>query len=186
MQLTVSAIQPELSGLMAEEYRAENRNVAQRRSSIWYATEEKFNSLTKWIVFSDRGSLEFDSKGLFFKGHIIELSVTRIQHVTISQQPFPWLYYVILAPLGLLIMGGRAGFRLEEFTFSLGLLVVVFLFVLLVSRNSKWILVEYYDDDDRFRRAYFAEGSLLGWGGILGETQRLYQEIRRHSETAVA
>jgi hypothetical protein len=40
---------------------------------------------------------------------------------------------------------------------------------------NNWVKVEYGTDG----KAYFADGSLLGWGGILGGTQSIYTALGR-------
>jgi hypothetical protein len=62
-----------------------------------------------------------------------------------------------------------------------GILVVTNLFGLLIGASTKWVKVEYQDESNQSRRAFFADGSLLGWGGILGRTTALYRAIKQHS-----
>ena len=42
---------------------------------------------------------------------------------------------------------------------------------------NNWVKVE-YGDGSAPSSAYFADGSLLGWGGILGGTKRILDAIR--------
>ncbi len=42
---------------------------------------------------------------------------------------------------------------------------------------NEWIKVE-YGDPPHLSSVYFADGSLLGWGGLLGGTRRLYAAVQ--------
>ncbi|RPI31958.1 MAG: hypothetical protein EHM70_10155 [Chloroflexota bacterium] len=41
---------------------------------------------------------------------------------------------------------------------------------------NNWVKVE-YGDGDKLQAVWFADGSLLGWGGLFGGTQRLFNAI---------
>jgi len=43
---------------------------------------------------------------------------------------------------------------------------------------NNWVRVEYGEDPAQ-SVAYFADGSMLGWGGILGGTRRILEAVRQ-------
>ncbi len=47
---------------------------------------------------------------------------------------------------------------------------------------NDWVKVEYGDG----ATAFFADGSLLGWGGLLGGTRNLYASLSRFNRTDAA
>jgi hypothetical protein len=57
------------------------------------------------------------------------------------------------------------------------LLVVLNLFGVLIVKKTPWILIEFHDESNQVHKAYFADGSLSGWGGIFGGTSKLFKII---------
>ena len=49
---------------------------------------------------------------------------------------------------------------------------------LVVSLKTKWVHVAFRDAAGQPGEAYFADGSTMGWGGILGGTQRLFEKLK--------
>ena len=48
---------------------------------------------------------------------------------------------------------------------------------------NDWVRIE-YGDPARPATAFFADGSWLGWGGILGGTRRIYEAVRHVAGSA--
>jgi len=45
---------------------------------------------------------------------------------------------------------------------------------------NNWVKIEYGEG----KQAYFADGSLLGWGGLFGGTKRILEAVRRATSTS--
>lgn len=43
---------------------------------------------------------------------------------------------------------------------------------------NDWVRIEYGDAAGAAATAFFADGSWLGWGGVLGGTRRLFEAVR--------
>jgi hypothetical protein len=64
--------------------------MSQQFASIWYATREKIESVTKFVVFSDRGSLDVFSDQIQYRGKKFTLSVRKVVAVSMISQRIPW------------------------------------------------------------------------------------------------
>jgi hypothetical protein len=155
--------------------------------NVWYSSEQKIRSATKLIVYEDKGTLEIGDTDIRFSSNKKEIifDSSRIRDVSMARQSIPWKVYLIidLIALPLLVCG-------------LGIVPAMLLLLFynaagfLVGYSTRWVLVEYLDAEDNQQKAYFAQGSLLGWGGFLGGTKRLHQAIlsacRKGSEPPLA
>ena len=50
---------------------------------------------------------------------------------------------------------------------------------------NNWVRVE-YEEDGTLTTAFFADGSMRGWGGIFGGTKRILQAVKRVPKVAVS
>jgi hypothetical protein len=152
----------------------------QNFSSVWYATPEKVESITKLIVLSDRGSLAISPGEVHYQGRKLTLSIQKIARVSLERQRIPWVSYIIaniaLVAYWAILFSGRLNDVIFVGFLAMALLAANLL-GLLVGVSTKWILIEYEDESGQTQRAYFAEGSMFGWGGILGGTTRLFNAI---------
>jgi hypothetical protein len=154
--------------------------MSQRFESVWYATPEKVQSMTKFIVFSDRGTLDVLPGGLQYHGKKVSLSMPKVVAVALTRQQIPWLTYVIVNIAMVVYFAVTYANRLN-LGVLVGILVGANLFGILIGASTKWVMVEYQDEANQQRKAYFADGSLLGWGGILGGTAGLYHALEGHA-----
>jgi hypothetical protein len=156
--------------------------------NVWYATQDRAASLTKLVVFDDSGSLEVSPQGYTFSGKrgILDLGTSS---VSLACQRPPWVTYVlmnaVLVPVLLLCVGSLLSARLD-LTSGWGLVVIAAIITVMAAANglgllvgicTPWMLVEYKDKHGQVRRAYFANASGFGWGGIFGGTKRMYQAL---------
>lgn len=157
--------------------------------SVWYATPDRAGSLTKLVVFDDAGSLAVAPQGCAFSGKNGRIDVGGISAVSLSRQRLPWGTYALVNAVTVpvlalpvwLLLGSR-----PELAVGWGLALVAGLVCLLVAGNAlgvlvgistRWVVVEYADEHGQARRAYFADASGFGWGGIFGGTQRVYRAL---------
>jgi hypothetical protein len=155
-------------------------------SSVWYATPEKINSMTKLMVFNDRGSLELLAGEMQYRGSKYDLPIRNILNVSLCRQRLPWVIYLIMnipniaIAVCLAVAFSYIGILAAVVIVGIFAAVVIAanLFGVLVGMSTKWIQVEYEDELGHARKAYFADGSLLGWGGILGGTSRVFHTIK--------
>lgn len=142
--------------------------------SVWYTSEKRIKSISKLVVFEDRGRMDIDAKSMRFLGNktTIDMEISRIQNITLVRQSIPWTTYIILNLILLPILACGAGI----------LPAIVLLFFsnvigLLIGWSTRWVLVEYQDVKGNLAKAYFADGSLFGWGGLFGGTKKLYKSL---------
>jgi len=48
---------------------------------------------------------------------------------------------------------------------------------LIVGNNTKWVRVDYSDEGNRYNRAFFADGSSLGWRGVFGGSEKMHKML---------
>jgi hypothetical protein len=146
--------------------------------------------MTKLIVFSDRGSLDVWADEISYRGRKFRFAMPKIFGVSIIRQQIPWVSYAIanVAALPCFVVAYFIGMFTGDL--FIGVLAAVLmgaliigsnLLGLLIARSTKWIFVEFQDESNQFRDAYLADGSLLGWGGLLGGTKRLYRTLQEHA-----
>jgi hypothetical protein len=140
--------------------------------AVWYAGRDKIESVTKFIVFDDRGTLKLDPGALRYAGRKQTLEMRDIVDVSMVKQRVNWVTYVItvsIASVYLLFQG------FSPIAIALIMAVAVGLGAL-IGANTKWVRVTWRHGDGT-KEAYFADGSLLGWGGLFGGTTRLFNAI---------
>jgi hypothetical protein len=175
--------------------------MSQHFASVWYATSERIESTTKFVVFSDRGSLDVFPDRIEYKGKEFAVSMRNVTAVSLRRQQIPWVTYAIVnVPSAgcfvaiMAVMAGLASVVWDEFnagtmvalmaamTFTIIIIIAVNLLGLLIAARTKWVAVEYQDESNQWQKAYFADGSLLGWGGVFGGTRGLYRAIEQYEE----
>lgn len=142
--------------------------------NILYASKEKINSASKLVIFDDRGTLDISSGGLKFSGKKNNIQINKINNISIVKQKINWITYFILNVLILLCFL----FIGINIFFLIILLIISNGVGLLIGSSTKWILVEYFDQDKTLKKAYFADGSMFGWSGLFGGTQKIYETIK--------
>ena len=151
--------------------------------SVWFADEKRIRSMTKVRAFNEKGSLRIETNLLYFRGKKTKISIAKIRKISITRQRLSWISMLIVnvlvgACLAALKFQLPPGFMPTQFVvFSILILLYFNAFAILVSYNTKWIRIEYGNEPDPARLVYFADGSWLGWGGILGGTRKIYQEL---------
>ena len=151
--------------------------------SVWFADEKRIRSMSKVRAFNDKGSLRIETNLLYFRGKKTKISIAKIRKISITRQRLSWIGVLIInvlvgACLAALKIQLPPGFMPTQFVvFSILILLYFNALAILVSYNTKWIRIEYGNEPDPARLAYFADGTWLGWGGILGGTRKIYQEL---------
>lgn len=143
-------------------------------ATVWYATRKRVESTTKLIVFDDRGKLEQSGGKLRFtsKKHTMEMS--GLSAIELTGHRTNWVIYTIVNVL-LIPYFWLVGTPIVA---AIVILVLANALGLLVSLKTKWVHVAFRDDAGQPGEAYFADSSMMGWGGILGGTQRLFEKLR--------
>lgn len=145
--------------------------------SVWYASEEKARSLTKWLVFEDRGALQVTPSGMTFTGRAGPLQIDGVRRVSLTRQRMPWFIYLIAAVI--IVVFAAVLSELSEVPLWIVLVAAAIGYVWSAGLQAitPWVVVEYTDRHGDVRRAYFADGSALGWGGLFGGTKRMLREM---------
>ncbi len=68
--------------------------------NIWFASEKRALSASKFLVYDDQGSLEVDGDKLIFLSSKERLIFDQIQDISLSRQRWNWITWI----LGLLII----------------------------------------------------------------------------------
>lgn len=142
---------------------------------VWYASAKRIGSIWKFLVFDDIGSLNICDSILEFKGRKNNIQINNIRSVSIVKQKINWGVYLIVNILAIFYI------YLFFLKLILGALIVLLLANiegLLIGSNTKWILVEYLDQSNKPKKAYFADGSMFGWSGIFGGTKEIYNILK--------
>ena len=157
----------------------------QNFSSVWFATEQQIRSRTRFFNFSDRGSLSFSPEKLQFTGRKYNLRIKDIKTVDIIYPQIPWISNILsiifsLIFLGLItwILDGPEAIAMPVAIIFTVYFILFVPFATLIQKVMLWVEVVYADDENVLQKAYFLDGSLLGWGGILGGTLKMYKELR--------
>jgi hypothetical protein len=149
--------------------------------NIWFADEKRNRSITKMMAFNARGSLEIEPDFLEFKGQKIKFRISNVKQVSITRQQIPWIQYLIMNII-MIVYFVLIAKNLPPvdylLPFMLSLLLVANAFGLIVGYSTKWVKVEYADDNNETCRVFLADGSSFGWGGVFGGTENLYQSIK--------
>jgi len=154
--------------------------------NVWYASEKKVKSASKFLVFNDKGSLDFSGENILFTGkkNTIQIGKSTVRGISMVSQDINWVTYIMTNILAIAVYY-FVFTSISHFVFTgedVVLLIVYFLiangFGLLVGKSTKWILVEYLDKNGNPGKAYFADGSMRGWSGIFGGTRKIYDLIR--------
>jgi hypothetical protein len=176
-----------------------------RFSTVWYLPEDKFNANWRWLNFSDWGSLSLVAGGLHYQGNKHQFSAVPIRRMLLVPMKIPRysLILSIILPLPILccttaplllnvLVRDRYSTGSPASSFDPTIIIVAFIvflamflvgtviFSIYISKQLKWIEVEYLDAQNQAQRVYFADGSFLGWSGIFGGTSRMYQVVERH------
>ncbi len=144
-------------------------------SKIWYASEKKIKNVWKLIVFDDRGFLNIYDDRIEFNGKKSNIQIKNIKNILIKRQKVNWGIYFIIDVLFVfyvclffpkIILGG------------LLILLIGNIFGLSVALATKWILIEYLDQNNNLKKVYFADGSMFGWSGVFGGTKKIYKILK--------
>ena len=130
---------------------------------VWFSDEKRSRSITKMLVFDDTGVLTLGQDSLKFTGRKLKLHISRIQQISLARQRINWGMYLILNALSILYLIFLSAQLSEGFPFFIWIpiLLVANLFGLVIGYNTKWVKVEYLNDDN-VCLAFFADGSSFG------------------------
>jgi hypothetical protein len=155
-----------------------------RFQQVWFADEKRNSSVTKMLVFSDKGLLEAEPDRLMFKGNKLALQISNIKDVSLARQKLNWISYLITNVAAIVYFALLIKLIPDFYSWSslLTLLLVSNIFGLVVGYSTKWVRIEYSDDDNKNTLAFFADGSSFGWGGIFGGTIKMYKTLKSSLE----
>ena len=153
-------------------------------SNIWFADEQRIRSISKLLVLSDKGSLRIKQNSFEFRGKKSSLRMTKIRQISIVNQQISRIVLLItnlLSGVFLLVLGSQLPPDIFHPKYIFAIISIIAILggdalALLVVHNTKWIKLEY----DIERVAYFADGSILGWGGLFGGTKKLFRKLVTH------
>lgn len=147
---------------------------------IWYASEQRARSATKFIVYDDIGTLSLGNNRIEFAGPRIDLAIATISNVMLRHQRWNWVAYLLVnlavSPFYLFwyVVVLWFGGRWEYVVFGA---VVLNAIGVAIGYSVTWVVVDGEDQTRRPVRAWFADGARRGWRGIFGGTKQLYEQV---------
>jgi len=142
----------------------------------FYATKERVQSFTKFLIFDDRGTLWLSAGKLRFGGKKSSLEMGDVISVDLVSQRMNWVTYLIVNLIAIIFVGLNG----TEFVQLLALLIVGNAAGILIGKSTKWILVRFRNRSGQLSEAYFADARIFGWGGLLGGTRELFEAIKEN------
>lgn len=124
---------------------------------VWYASEEKLKSRTKFIVFDDSGVIETSDETIDFKGPIytINISKSQIKNVALVRQKINWIMYLVVNIAVLIYITDLDATVLMY-------LIICNILGLMINMNTKWLEITYAENGID-KKIYFAGAEMLGW-----------------------
>lgn len=142
---------------------------------IWYATDARALSFVNLSVYDHRGrwlladgKLEFECDGGGFK-----IDAGKIRQVELVAQNPSWVWQIVGALVFCYVMFERTGSLATAVVLASGVLAAG----IAVTFAIQWVRITYERKDGRLERAWFADGSYLGWAAVWGRTSRLYDLV---------
>jgi len=180
----------------------------QEFQNVWLSTEEKLRVRSEGavlgFVFEDKGVLKVNPELLEFQGRSHAWSISRVQNIASfhfkPRKVIQAVYIVLVAGISvvsvLLLIELSLFYLVYRLSLPLGLSILLWVMLLTLLTlavlalifnfsslgplgSSRWVKVDYLNEQNQPQTVYFADGSWLGWGGILGETQKMHKNIER-------
>jgi len=132
------------------------------------------------MAFTDIGSMYIKTGSLDFKGKKLAIKIANVKETSLVRQRINWIIYLTMDVFFIIYFA----FLAKEFpgVFSFSFLFLFLLignaFGLIVGYSTKWVQIRYFDERNKIAQAFFADGSFLGWNGIFGGTEKMYQTLR--------
>jgi hypothetical protein len=146
--------------------------------NIWYSTDKRMNSIWNASQMEDTGEIKFYKKRFKYSGEKMNLDISNVLRVFFSK-PIPnYGVHAISFIISFLCISYTFLFLYYHFEYFLvfALIVTILYPVSLLGVKSNWIGVEYLDNDI-VKRAYFSDGSYLGWEKADKESSSLYENL---------
>jgi len=144
---------------------------------VWYASEKRIKSITKFVVFDDSGTLEISDKAIKFIGpiHKITISKSDIRDISLVRQNINWIAYGAMNIIALIYIKSL-GWDFD--TTTLIYLIIANIWGLVIGLSTKWIAIT-YGENGIDKTAHFASADMAGWSGILGGTKKIYDSLKK-------
>jgi hypothetical protein len=150
-----------------------------RFESVWYASEAKVRSRSKFIAFDDTGTINLFADAIVFRGRRTRVEVLNVAEPRLVRQSWPWTSFIIVnlvvLPAHLFFLGAL---RVGILPWLPILIIGVNALAASLGRSVKWVVATGRMDGGVVARCYFADGSAFGWGGVFGGTKRLHRSLR--------
>jgi hypothetical protein len=128
-----------------------------------FATEERICSWNKLLRYDDRGKLQVTKGGMRFEGKSKTFEIPResIRSVSKCAERISYPSYLLIFFIAIAFCYFIPTFyeRLQGFftgTFIVALIVFEIINFIFISRKKLWTLVEYIDETDTKKKAYFS------------------------------
>ena len=139
------------------------------RYNVWYASERKAKSATKFLAFDDKGTFEITKTFLNFTGRKTSFKIEKesIKNMCLVRQTINWVVYLVFNLFFIL-------------TGQIFILLIADVIGLLIALNTKWVCITYLQGTET-KNIYIADNSSFGWGGIFGGTRKMFQIVKKWS-----
>lgn len=147
-------------------------------SDVWYSSERRFRSPLKMRPRDDFGTLLLAPGEVRFRGENGPIVCAEVVGIALVRQPMPWMAWLMinLGMIAMPLVGYTRVLTWDHPPTVLALLVVNAFFFLMVGL-TRWVEITYSNMSGPSNRAYFADGSTMRWGGLLGGTRRLRETM---------
>ncbi len=159
---------------------------------VWFSTENRVHSQTRFVNRGDHGSLYIEAGELQFMGRKQSLKIKNIKSVDLVSSRIPWISIAFSTMVLLVCVGLILSQVPSDMILQISLMVLLYLsafipFMIFAQKAILWVEITFVDDENVLRRVYFLDGSRLNLnlvGGLIDDTLKMYKELRSIQSSA--
>ena len=146
---------------------------------VWYSNEKRMKSIWKPIVMDDRGIMNISKNKIQYVGKKNKLDIDNIKNIYITKQTPNYGIHFISFIISILIIAYTFLILISSIEFFIIFLVVLIILIPLgiFGFRLNWIGIEYIKNGDT-KKAFFTDGSALGWKNALKGSNLLFNNIK--------
>lgn len=158
---------------------------------VFFINKKDADNIPKLNILPDIGMLKIDNQQLKFDGIMSTINFPFINQISINRKKLRWIELIVIIVSNIIIFSAfsYAIFYtaiMQEVPLWLKTLLVMLFFSLVIwsviiriviQYNIKSIKIDYTDEFGLLHSAFFSDATLLGIGGLLGGTEKLYHSL---------
>ncbi|HMF32171.1 MAG TPA: hypothetical protein VKK79_12185 [Candidatus Lokiarchaeia archaeon] len=145
-------------------------------NSIWYSSQARFQRRLKSLIYDHAGSLQITEETIIFSygSNSIQIPKDSIKKIAFVRSPLSWGYAIAISAFTILSI---ILFLLPN-SYPIGIFALIFGVIALIGYlGTNWVQIRFGNSEGQENVAYFMDGSLLGWGGVLGGTHHFFETL---------